>query len=388
MIAYNSTWLSNLHVVKEAKRWYKENILSQSEFAAISDAYPSAFYHPNMFIRILLFIATLVALGGITGLLGLMFIEAFEDAIEVLFLLYGIGSWIFLEIVFIRNGKHYKSGVTEALLYHSIGWTIGGFAAMTDFNEHLLIVTCIFVFGFAAIRYADLVSTTIAFGAFAYLVFHELYLAGGIFTQIIPIVFIIIFTPLYFVIRSLRKKASSELWDDCLILLESITLLVVYAAGNYFVVRELSEKMLNLYIEPGNDIPFAWLFYALTVIIPVTYLYCGLRFRNVILIRVSLIALAFSVFTFKYYFSLGHPEITLTLAGAALLVTALYFFRYLREPRHGYTRENLLKEKWADANPEALIISQTLGGNKLPTETPPDLGGGGSFGGGGASNSF
>lgn len=388
MIAYNSNWLANLYVVKEAKRWYKENILSQREFEAISQAYPSEFYHPNIFIRILLFIATLVALGGITGLLGLMFVDAFEDAIEVLCLLYGLGSWIFLEVIFIRNGKHYKSGVTEALLYHSIGWTIGGFAAVTDFNEHVLIVTCIVVFGFAAIRYADLISTTISFGAFAYLIFYELYQAGGIFTQIIPIVFIVVFTPVYFTVVNVRKKPQSELWDDCLVLLESVTLLLIYAAGNYFVVRELSEQMLNLYIEPGNDIPFAWLFYGLTALIPVIYLYCGLRFKNVILIRVSLAALALSVFTFKYYFSIGHPEITLTLAGAVLLVAALYFFRYLRTPRYGYTRENLLKEKWADSNPEALIISQTMGGNTPPTEAPPDLGGGGSFGGGGASNTY
>ena len=388
MIAYNSTWLSNLSVVKESKRWYKDKFLSESEFAAISEAHPSEFYHPNVFIRILLFLATLVALAGITGLLGLMFIEAFEDAIELLCLLYGLGSWVFLEMIFIRKGKHYKSGVTEALLYHSIGWTIGGFAAMVDFNEPLVIIACIFIFGFAAIRYADLISTAIAFGAFAYLLFYELYQAGGIFTQIIPIAFIVLFTPIYFIIVRLKKKAETELWDDSLVLLESATLLIIYAAGNYFVVRELSEQMLNMYVEPGGDIPFASLFYALTVLIPVAYLYFGWKNKNVILLRVSLVALAFSVFTFKYYFSLGHPEITLTLAGAALLVIALYFFQYLRTPRQGFTRENLLKEKWADANPEAFIISQTLGGNKLPSDSPTDLGGGGSFGGGGSSDSY
>lgn len=388
MIAYNSTWLSNLNVVKESKRWYKEHFLTENEFSAIAEAHPSPFYHPNVFIRILLFLATLVALAGITGLLGLLFIEAFESAIEVLCLLYGLGSWFFMEIFFIKKGRHYKSGVTEALLYHSIGWTIGGLAAIGDFNQHFVIATCIFVFGFAAIRYADLISTAIAFGAFAYLIFYELYEAGGFFTQVIPIVFIIMFTPIYFVIVRARKKAGSEIWDDALVLLESATLLLIYAAGNYFVVRELSEQMLNMPVEPGDDIPFAGLFYALTVLIPAAYLYFGLKFKNVILLRVSLIALAFSVFTFKYYFSLGHPEITLTLSGAGLLIVALYFFRYLRTPRHGYTRDSLLKEKWAGANAEAVVISQTLGGNNLPTDNPIDTGGGGSFGGGGSSDSY
>jgi hypothetical protein len=388
MIAYNATWLHNLSIIKEAKRWLAQKILTQAEFTAVVESHTVSFYHPNVFIRILLFLATLVALGGITGLLGLILMDILEDAIEVVCILYGLASWAFLEIVFIKNGKHYKSGVTEALLYHSIGWTIGGLVGLSDFNAQVVTMTCLIVFSIAAIRYADLISTLLAFGSFAYLVFDTLYSAGGIFEQIIPIVFIIIFTPVYFLIHRARKKTLSDVWDDCLILIEALALVTIYAAGNYFVVRELSEKLMNFYIEPGNDIPFAGLFYALTVIIPILYLYFGLKNKDVVLLRVSLVALAFSVFTFKYYFSLGHPEITLTLAGAVLLTASLYLFRYLKTPRQGYTRENLLKEKWADSNPEAILISQTMGGNKVLADTPGDVGGGGSMGGGGSSDSF
>jgi hypothetical protein len=388
MIAYNTTWLHNLLIAKEAKRWLAQDAINQAQLDAIRTAHPSAFYHPNLFIRILLFMATLVALGGVTGLLGLLFMDALEDAIEVISLLYGIGSWFFLELVFVRNGKHYKSGVNEAMLYHSMGWTIGGLAALGNFQEQWVTIVCIVVFAFAAIRYADLISTLCAFGSFAYLIFNTLYLAGGVFQFVIPLLFIVVFTPIYFITIAMKRKETLDPWCDCLLLVESLTLLTIYAAGNYFVVRELSEKMMNLYLDPGSDIPFAPVFYALTVIIPVLYLYFGLTRKNIVLLRVSLLALAFSVFTFKYYFSLGHPEITLTLAGAVLLTVALYFFRYLRVPHHGYTRENLLKEKWASANPEAFVISQTMGGNQVSAEAGPDMGGGGKMGGGGSSDSF
>jgi hypothetical protein len=387
MIAYNTNWLFNLSVIKEAKRWSKQNLISADQYSAIKESHPSGFYHPNLVIRILLFIATLIALAGVTGLIGLIMLDAIEDYIEVLCIFYGLGSWIFLEMVFVKN-SHYKSGVNEALLYHSIGWTIGGVAGTAGFNEEAVIVTCLIVFSFAAIRYADLICTACGFASFAYLVFHELYAAGGIFQQIIPIVFIIVFTPVYFMIIKAKKIKNWDLWGDCLILIEALSLLTIYAAGNYFVVRELSENLMSLYIEPGKDIPFAWLFYALTVIIPITYLYFGITKKNIVLLRVSLVAVAFSVFTFKYYFSLGHPEITLTLAGAILLTLALYLFRFLKTPRFGYTRETLLKEKWADANPEAFIISQTLGGNKVTMESPADLGGGGTTGGGGSSDGW
>src|SRR6187549_826324 len=129
MIAYNPTWLFNLSVVKEAKRWSKQNIISREQYTSIAEAHPTLFYHPNFIIRILLFLATLIALAGVTGLLGLVLLDGIEHFIETVCVFYGISSWIFMEMIFVKKGRHYKSGVNEALLYHSMGWTIGGLAA-------------------------------------------------------------------------------------------------------------------------------------------------------------------------------------------------------------------------------------------------------------------
>jgi uncharacterized membrane protein YgcG len=165
-------------------------------------------------------------------------------------------------------------------------------------------------------------------------------------------------------------------------------LLIVYAAGNYFVVRELSVNMMQLDLSDGQDIPFAWIFYILTVVVPVGYLYVAIKKKDLVLLRASLVAVAFSVFTFKYYFSLGHPEITLTISGAVLLAVSLSLFRYLKTPKHGYTRESILKEKWTNANIEGFVFSQTLGGNKSAGGEPVEAGAGGTSTGGGASDAW
>jgi uncharacterized membrane protein YgcG len=136
-----------------------------------------------------------------------------------------------------------------------------------------------------------------------------------------------------------------------------------------------------------NDIPFAYLFYFFTVAIPIAYLYAGIKAKDFVLLRVSLVALAFSAFTFKYYFGTGRHEITFTVSGALLLIVSIVLLRYLKTTRNGFTSENIIDDKWANSNAEAFIISQTLGGNKgAPTDTPKE--GGGSFGGGGASGEF
>ena len=43
------------------------------QFAAIQETYKTPFYHPNFIIRLTLFVATLLALSGVTGFFGLIF---------------------------------------------------------------------------------------------------------------------------------------------------------------------------------------------------------------------------------------------------------------------------------------------------------------------------
>jgi hypothetical protein len=248
---------------------------------------------------------------------------------------------------------------------------------------------CIAVFSFAAFRYLDLISTACAFCAVAYFLFSQLYQAGGLVQQLIPLVMIACYIPVYFGVKKIQQRAASEAWDDVLLVIEALSLLLVYAAGNYLVVRELSAELMGLVVEPGSDIPFAFLFYGLTVIIPIAYLYFGLKRKDLVLIRVSLAVIAFSVFTFKFYYSLGHPEISLTLAGAFLITVTLLLFRYLKTPRHGYTRDEILRETWTNANLEGFVVSQTLGGNQVAvSDQQGQQGGGGDFGGAGSTESF
>jgi hypothetical protein len=233
----------------------------------------------------------------------------------------------------------------------------------------------------------DLITTVAAIGALAGIIFYNCFEAGGIFKQIIPFVFIFSFSVIYFLVRKLKSQSDLKIWSDNLLVLEIICLLLIYASGNYLVVRELSVNLMDLNLQEGEDIPFAFLFYLLTVAVPVGYLYFGIKNKDMALLRTSLILLAFSVFTFKYYYSLGHTEITLMIAGSVLIGVAIVLMRYLKTMRNGFTGENLLSSKWANMNLEAFVISQTMGGNQTDA-IKTEMGGGGSFSGGGSSESF
>lgn len=383
--AYNPDWLNNLHIVKEAKQWMVSGLISKEQYNAIAEQHPSQFYHPNIIIRILLLVATWIVLGAITGLLILAVKNGDETVLSIMSIIYGVGSMVVLDRVFIASKNHYKSGITEAILYHSILFIMLGFVNFFEnsLTAYAIVLSCLLAI--TAYRYLDLLSTIGALCSFAWLVFYLLYQAGGAMQQIIPIVFIMMFTPLYFGFKRLKKIPTNEPWENCLITAEAICLLFIYAAGNYLVVRELSVEMMNLDLQEGQDIPLAFIFYALTVLIPIFYLYFGLKNKDLVLIRVSLAVLAFSVFTFKYYFSLGHHGISLTVGGLIMLAISVSLLRWLKTPKHGYTRENILSEKWANSNAQALIVSQTLGAVKVPEVYQF---GGGESGGGGAGSRF
>src|SRR5258705_9630881 len=160
--AYNSQFVYHLAVIKETKRWAKHNFITTDQFAKIREEYKAPFYHPNLIIRMLLFVATLFALSGMSGILGLMFAQAGKTFIYFGCIGYGVGSFIALEKMFIAN-NHFKSGVTEAMMYHACAFIIAGVAGLADFNSpQLLMCSCLVVFSFAAFRYLDLFTTVAA----------------------------------------------------------------------------------------------------------------------------------------------------------------------------------------------------------------------------------
>jgi hypothetical protein len=383
--AYHTEGLQNLLLIKEAKIWQKNEVISGEQFTAIRNAHLSKFYHPNLMIRLLLFIASWIAISGVTGFFFLIVEGASQEIISVMAILYGIVVFVFTEKIFIQNSHHYKSGVTEGLLYHAAGFVLGGMGGLTDFNEHVMLVCCVLVFAFTAIRYHDVITTLLAIGSLGAFVFYELYEMGGTLQHLIPLAMLVVFTPLYVVFRNLKKNISTYLWTDCITAVEVLSLLIICAAGNYLVVRELSIELLNIDLEPGEDIPLAFVFYFLTVVIPVGYLAMGILKKDVVLLRVSIVAIAFAVFTFEYYFFHGLHEVFITFAGAFVLVSIVLLYRYLKTPRKGFTHEKIWDE--SDIHLEAFVVSQTMGGNQATAEHSQQ-GGGGTFGGGGASGDF
>ena len=385
MLAFNRDNIHDLEVLVLAKKLLKDGFIEANTDLEPLEA-KSKLYHPGLFMRIFLFLVGLIGGAAAVGLWFYLWRDALEHSWRLLSFVAGAGLITFLEIVLIRTQKHYKSGITEAVLYGGLALLIISIADSLEAKEWLEALFAAFICAVAAIRYADslLSALTLVLVALSFLLFVD-ELESTVARTILPFFTMLFFTGVYAWLLRLEKKEPKP-WLKPIYAAQVISLLLKYAGGNYLVVRELNVSLSGGTVQPGEDIPMAWIFYALTILIPVFYLYMGVKRRDRIRVWAGMFTAGFSVFTFKYYYSFGHPEVTLTISGLLLLGLSVYLLTKLKKPKKGITRDRLAGANLDFLTAEGIFISQTLGGTTGAQQE--QLFKGGHFGGGGASGDF
>ena len=232
----------------------------------------------------------------------------------------------------------------------------------------------------AVVRYADPLVTVVAFFTYLVLVCNLTALVAG--EALLPFALMLAAALAYAAQRAAARRPDAYYYQSCLGTARALALLVFYLGGNYLVVREFSAALHNLPVS--QQIPFAPLFYAFTAGLPLAYLVLGLRRHDRLLLIIGLLALAFSIFTLRYYRTLLPPEIAAIVGGAVLLVGAGLALRYLRPARHGLTSDP--DDEPQHFNLENLVVAQTA---TVPGAPARGLEfGGGQSGGGGATGQF
>ncbi len=396
MLAYQTQDLDNAEILLNAKKWHKNKLLSDQNWEAIKLKYPDLLYTPTIFIRIGLFIFTVISAFSAFGLFMLMTdFNGDNSEFTTHCIVDGIILLALLEVL-IHNKKLYKSGIDDALLYMGLSSIICGFCLLFNENSYVeeptLILFCCISLPFllaACIRYSDRLVAATTFVCVFLLIFLLISKTGASSKFTLPFITMLFSTGCYFAVVKVRKLAQLRFWDSSCWIIEILSLLVFYLAGNYFVVRTLSSELFNMHLMEGEDIPFAFFFYAFTALVPLLYIFMGLKNKNRVLLLAGLAILAASVMTFKYYFSLGHHEISLTIGGIIMLVVAYFSIRYFKTPKYGITyAEDKEENRLGNFDAEALIIAQTFSSPQHnSSENNPDFGGG-KFGGGGADDNY
>ncbi|MBL7884272.1 MAG: hypothetical protein JNL69_09395 [Bacteroidia bacterium] len=398
MIAYNKKFITHLAIIKKAKQWYAEKLISAEQMALLLKKYQTDFYSPNLFIKIGLFIFTLITISAALGFYSLFSFTAIngleQSNVFPVFtsILFAIICIVILEL-FIQNKLIFRSGVDEALLYAALSFILSGilFAVDNDSNNGMLISSIVFLpfLVVASIRYIDTITSILTMICMYCIVFLILLKLGDIAKLIMPFALMVISAIFYLSIKKQKKQEKLSLWKNCFTAAECIVMIVFYLACNYYVIRESSVEFFNMELQAGEDIPLAFVFYILTALVPLLYVFVGLKNKDKVSLWIGLLLVAIAAFTFKYYFSLGHPEITLTFAGIAMILTAYFSIRYLKIDKHGITfKEDMDEDNFLKSNAEALLVAQSFSQQVHTPQQPENTFGGGNFGGAGSGEKF
>lgn len=377
--AYKESWVNNLFIQNTVRSWLKNNLMTAGQVEQVEVAYPESFYRPGIFVKIGLFLFTIFGGSFFAGFLSLFFIEsAGNKTFAILCLISAMCYYFFLEY-FIKDRKLFHSGIDNALLYMG---NLAGIAFFVVLFEGLEIWQyCLFVLLInvvSSFRYADLFTVFIAITS-VFVLFASILIKIPIGKSLLPFAVMILSAVIYL----LNKKEQSHYYHECQKLIKIFVLFTFYLGGNYFIVRQGNAILADFPTPNAPQVPFAILFYILTAAIPLFYCFTGLKNKDRFFLLVGLLTVAFSCFTFRYYFDMPAIEAVLCIAGSLLIILSLLTINYLKIPRFGISDD--VSEKRNLANLEALLIANQFG--QAPEGDSLKFGGG-DFGGGGAGNDY
>jgi len=392
MTLYNKQRLINLLIYEQVKKWFGNDWITADQAAHIMSARINAYKRAHVLYRIGIFILTSIIIFSTGGLAGLIS-GSFDGETSLRFyLLICTGVVFFLLQFFIREKGHFKTGVDDALLYNGLMLLV---AVIQLFFNHadddfMLFFVCSSLpfFILAAILFVDRLLAVLAMAGIAALVFLVALKTGDIGKLLLPFLLMATAAVFFFLLRGMIKNNKLFLWHDCMHHAQLVSLILFYVAGNYYVVREAGAMLMGISVMPGEDIPFAYFFYLLTAVIPLFYIYAGIKTKSYSLLNTGLLFIALSILTFRYYYHVLEIEVAMIAGGALLMALSFFSLRYFKTVRFGITEErDREKNNSFNLAAEALVIAQTF--SKAPAQA--DKGtpfGGGEFGGGGAGSNY
>lgn len=392
--AYNEQWIYNREVLAQAERWHRQQLISDNQMEAIRNTYPVEFRQTNGFLEIGLFLFTTVAILACYLLPASMFSIFSVSTTYALFnILSGIGIGVVGQFL-IKRKLLYRNGIDNAFVVTTAGFLAFGFNQLLPSGlstaEHCFLTLPVLVL--VLIYFGDTLIALFTLGTFYTGIFDGLlnYSWGK---DALPFVMMGISVLIYLAVRQFMLQNPREVYyTDPLNLAQWVSLVVLAASGNYFVVRELNGLLLrasptSLHLLEAPQISLAWLFWVLTFLIPGIYLWQGLRRRNRMLLILGVLGLIAAVITLHDYTALVPLNVALTIGGFLLIGIAVGCIRYLSEPKYGFT------DAPDDDSPDAFFLNaatvaavQAAGAAQQPKN---DLRfGGGNFGGGGSEGTY
>lgn len=402
MRIYSASSEESLRTRKLLKDWAGEGFLTEEQYQRMEQETACELRTTNIFLRLVLFLFTLIIAGAAAGLFYMVFLSRPSTQATGIFLLISAGIFYAAAESAVSQSRLHHYGIEEALAVCSVGFLCVGML-ITFFSGSLY-----------SPKPAGIESVIPAAGAILSLwIWHRFglwygFLAAIIFTAFVPgywtsspsakhLIVALFYLAGLTCVAAARSHHRFDYLDDDYSIVEALLWLGIYVAIN------LQLSSLNLLPRLWNGVmpaasgfsrPFYWTTWVLTWCVPPIVLLRGSRQKDRFVIAVGAIVAILTLVTNKPYLGWERHTWDPMLLGILLTGVALYIQRWLaRGPggvRQGFTAERLSgKDKaWMSAGSTVFgLLSPSIPPSSRPSS--PDVRfGGGDSGGAGASGDF
>ena len=396
MRLYSASSEETLRTRQLLKEWARDGFLTKEQYQLLEKETISELRSTNIFLRLVLFLFTLISIGASAGLFFVAFLSRpSEQTAGVFFLILAVVCYAAAEVA-VRQARLYRYGIEEALAVCSVGFLCAGiqgavFSGRPHSPAQFLVPAAGAVFSLWMWRRFGFFYAFLA--AMIFLIFLPGYWTSSLEAQhLIVAVFYAIGLG---VVATVRSRHRFDYLGEVCSLVEALLWLGIYLSMN------LQLSLLNLPARwwggngaaPEFGRPFYWGTWVLIWCLPPIVFARGVRQRDRFVITVGAIVATLTLITNKPYLGWQRNTWDPMLLGILLTGIAVFVRRWLaRGPggiRHGFTAARLSgKDKhWMNfGSTVAGLLSPQM---PAPQPSTPDVRfGGGQTGGGGAGGDF
>jgi hypothetical protein len=384
------------------KEWASEGFLSEAQYQRMEQETVCELRRTNIFLRLVLFLFTLIIVGAAVGLFFVVFLSHPPAQTSGVFLLifaaisYGAAEFA------VSQARLYRYGIEEALAVCSVGFLCAGmqlaffsgshYSPTPDAAEFLIpaagAIVSLWIWRRFGLPYAFL-------AAMIFVLFLPGYWTSSHSAQ--HLIVAAFYAAGLTSVAAVRSRHRFDFLNDGYSLVEAFLWLGLYLSINlqlsslnftgewWVATRALTEFPKSFY----------WATWMLIWCLPPTVLARGVRRKDRFVIAVGAIVAVLTFVTNKPYLGWQRHTWDPMLLGALLIGVALFIRRWFAsgpgETRHGFTAQRLSgKDKqWMNAGSAAFGLVSPHSITPSPQSGSPDVRfGGGDSGGGGATSDF
>ena len=402
MRLYRASSEETLRARKFLTEWAGDGLLTEAQYQRLEQETVSELHTTNIFLRMILFLFTLISVGAAAALFFVVFLlRPPEQTAGIFFLAFAVVCYAAAEIV-VSQARLYRYGIEEALAVCSVGFLCAGmqaalFSGITYSPQphagQFLVPAAGAVFSLWIWRRFGLWYAFPAAMTFA--VFLPGYWTSSHSAQ--HVIVATFYAIALICVTALRSRHRYDYLGEAYSLVEAFLWLGIYLAINLKLASLDPAQWWGGGTRAASEFagPFYWTTWILIWCLPPVVLARGVRQKDRFVIAVGAIVAILTFVSNKPYLGWRRQTWDPMILGILLTGVALFIRRWLALGpggiRHGFTAARLSGKDghWMTAGSAVLGLVSPQSVTRSPQTSSPDFRfGGGASGGGGAGGNF